>query len=146
MSHPKAVDTIHSLDPRRDTEGLGTGFLMWVIGYAVNLTNIYYTYIQANHPILILFVYLFSYSILICYYFRLQNILKEIDKEFTRSYINTKQRYHKGRWNNIPKEKSRSNAKTPRRAKPKDNKKRKKYTFNRKPSPHLQVLEANLGA
>ena len=59
-----------------------------------------------------------------------------MDKD-KRPYMNTRQLYHKGKWKNKPKEKSRGSTKIPRKLGHNNNGRRKKYTFKKNPSPHL---------
>ena len=77
----KTVDSMYCADPQRDTGGLGTVFLFWVLGYIVNILNTFYAYLISDHLISILLVYLLRYILFIFYISRLEGTLEKINRD-----------------------------------------------------------------
>ena len=122
------VDVKHTIDPRRDTGGLGQLILWGIFGKCYNLTTIFYSYLYNTHPLFICLAYLLAYCVIGYFCFNFEKQLQGINKD-TMQHVNPRVRYGKGKYKYSQ---SRPPRKGQRKDQPKPTPKKKKYKRRRK--------------
>ena len=117
-----ADEVFKTMDPRRDTGGVGQMFSWSIFAFLLNLTSTLYSYF--SNPISICSAYVLVYCVFGYYIYNFESHIQMLNKDDV-AHCNPRVRYGKGRYKYTT---SRPSRKGDRKGSPKDPPKRKKYT------------------